>query len=47
MRQHRRMMQEAQLDRQWEMVLLKAQLKDAEDQISVLEKELHPGADVG
>lgn len=38
---HRRMMQEAALDRQWEMVLLKAQLKDAEDQINELEKELH------
>lgn len=42
MQKHRRMMQEAQLDRKWEMVLLKAQLKDAEDQIHVLEKELHP-----
>eukprot|EP00581_Thalassiosira_minuscula_P016410 CAMPEP_0183715472 /NCGR_PEP_ID=MMETSP0737-20130205/9671_1 /TAXON_ID=385413 /ORGANISM="Thalassiosira miniscula, Strain CCMP1093" /LENGTH=1569 /DNA_ID=CAMNT_0025944567 /DNA_START=70 /DNA_END=4779 /DNA_ORIENTATION=+ len=39
---HRRMMQEAALDRQWEMTLLKAQLKDAEDKINVLEKELHP-----
>jgi len=42
MRQHRRMMQEAALDRQWEMTLLKAQLLDAEDKINLLEKELHP-----
>ena len=40
--QHQRMMQEAALDRQWEYLLMKAQLRDAEDQIHELEKELHP-----
>ena len=42
MKQHQRMMQEAALDRQWEMMLLKAQLLDAEDQIEALNRELHP-----
>lgn len=42
MQQHRRAMREAALDRQWEMLLLKAQLRDAEDQIGLLQKELHP-----
>jgi len=40
--QHQRMMQEAALDNQWEYLLLKAQLRDAEDQIHALEKDLHP-----
>ena len=40
--QHQRMMQEAALDNQWEYLLLKAQLRDAEDQIHALEKELQP-----
>ena len=42
MRKHQRLMKEAALDRQWEMMLLKAQLRDAEDKIHLLEKELHP-----
>jgi ABC-type multidrug transport system fused ATPase/permease subunit len=40
--QNRRMMQEAMLDRQWEMVLLKAQLLDAEDKVQELQKRVHP-----
>ncbi|KAL7549875.1 hypothetical protein ACHAWF_013132, partial [Thalassiosira exigua] len=43
MQQHRRLIQEAALDRQWEMVLMNAQLKDAEDRIHVLERELRAG----
>ena len=39
---HQRMMKEANFDRSWEMLLLKAQLKDAEGAIKVLEKEIRP-----
>ena len=42
MQQHKRLMQEAALDSEWERILLKAQLQDAEDKINALEKELHP-----
>ena len=42
MQQHQRMMQEAALDRQWEMVLLKAQLMDAEDTIYEMKKIYSP-----
>ena len=40
--QNRRMMQEAMLDRQWEMALLKAQLLDAEETVQTLQKQVHP-----
>lgn len=36
-------MQEAALDRKWEAMLLKAQLKDAEDKIAELQKQINPG----
>jgi len=42
MLQHQRIMQEAALDRQWEKLLLQAQLLDAEDRIQSLEQKLHP-----
>jgi len=41
--QQRRLMQEAALDRKWEAMLLKAQLKDAEDKIAELQKQINPG----
>eukprot|EP00804_Cyclotella_cryptica_P002770 CCRYP_021220-RD/>CCRYP_021220-RD protein AED:0.04 eAED:0.04 QI:576/1/1/1/1/0.85/7/1584/1189 len=40
--QNRRLMQEAVLDRQWEMMLLKAQLLDAEEKIQSLQKQVQP-----
>lgn len=40
--QSRRMMQEAMLDRQWEMTLLKAQLLDAEETVQKLQRQIHP-----
>lgn len=44
LQQHQRMMKEAQYDRSWEMMLLKAQLLDAEDTIRSLErKDARPG----
>lgn len=46
MKQQQRMMKEAQFDRSWEMMLLKAQLLDAEVAIKALERELHPGRSV-
>lgn len=42
MQHHQRMMNEAIFDRSWEMLLLKAQLKDAEDKIKQLESEISP-----
>lgn len=45
MHQHHRIMQEAALDRQWEKVLLQAQLLDAEKRIDTLEKELRHDKD--
>lgn len=42
MQKHRRKMQEAVLDRQWEMILMKAQLIDAEDRIQTLQKQVQP-----
>jgi hypothetical protein len=35
-------MQEAMLDRQWEMVLMKAQLMDAEEKVMMLQKQVQP-----
>ena len=40
--QNRRMMEEAMLDRQWEIALMKAQLIDAEEKIHALQKAVHP-----
>lgn len=40
--QNKRMMNEAILDRQWEMTLLKAQLLDAEETVEALQKKVHP-----
>jgi ABC-type bacteriocin/lantibiotic exporter with double-glycine peptidase domain len=36
------MMQEAVLDRQWEMILLKAHLLDAEEKLHALQKQVQP-----
>ena len=36
------MLEEAMLDRQWEIALMKAQLIDAEEIIHALQKEVHP-----
>ena len=49
LQQHQRTMKEAQYDRSWEMMLLKAQLLDAEDTIRYLEKKdaTRPGREGG
>lgn len=40
--QNKRMLEEAMLDRQWEIALMKAQLIDAEEKIHALQKVVHP-----